>query len=287
MPCKLSLRSRISCPLARPWAVCLTAWAIGFAGFSKPGLKKIPQTDAIFQNVQAARLRTADDPDTLRISLDTKATVKIGDFSRGGQARRAYAVKAVDHDMSPDATLVPFGVLELNRGHVLVHQLWLLFGHSKHTSDFIADSLELWWNERKSVYPGIKRLHIELDNGPEIASCRTQFMKRLVEFVDRHRVEVELVYLPPYHSKYNPIERCWGILEQHWNGTLLCSVQETLNWAATMTWRKLHPMIREITTVYQRGVRLTKSAFRSIATRLIRSKTLPKWSLVILPLPLV
>jgi transposase len=217
----------------------------------------------------------------LRISLDTKATVKIGDFSRRGQARGACAVKAVDHDMSPDATLVPFGVLELNRGNVTIHQLWLLFGHSKQTSDFIADSLEQWWNERKTVYPGVKRLHIELDNGPEIASCRTQFMKRLVEFVDRHRVEVELVYLPPYHSKYNPIERCWGVLEQHWNGTLLRSVQETLNWAATMTWRKLHPVIRQITAVYRRGVRLTKSAFRSIATRLIRSKTLPKWSLVI------
>jgi transposase len=27
------------------------------------------------------------------------------------------------------------------------------------------------------------------------------------------------VYYPPYHSKYNLIERCWGILENHWNGT--------------------------------------------------------------------
>ena len=57
---------------------------------------------------------------------------------------------------------------------------------------------------------------------------RTQFMKRLVEFVDRHRIVVELAYLPPYHSKYNPIERCWGILEQHWNGTLLHSVEHAL-----------------------------------------------------------
>jgi len=32
------------------------------------------------------------------------------------------------------------------------------------------------------------------------------------------------VYYPPYHSKYNLIERCWGILENHWNGTLLNSV---------------------------------------------------------------
>ena len=192
-------------------------------------------------------------------------------------------MKAVDHDLSPDALLVPFGVLELHRGTVTIDQPWILFGHSKETSDFIADSLERWWNERKTVYLGVKRLHIELDNGPEISSSRTQFMKRLVEFVDRHRVEVKLVYLPPYHSKYNPIERCWGILEQHWNGTLLHSVAEALRWAGTMTWRKIHPLIREITATYERGVRLTKTAFRPIAERLIRSPILPKWSLTIQP----
>jgi transposase len=185
--------------------------------------------------------------------------------------------------MSADAVLVPFGVLEVQRGAGAINQPLFFFGHSKQTSDFIADALERWWEERKSIHSGVKRIHIELDNGPEIASSRTQFMKRLVEFVDRHRVEVELVYLPPYHSKYNPIERCWGILERHWNGTLLNSVTQVLRWAGTMTWRKIHPLIREITTAYQRGVRLTKPAFRPFANRLIRSPTLPKWSLSILP----
>jgi len=125
-------------------------------------------------------------------------------------ARGLEAVLAVAHDMSHNALLVPLGVLELNRGKVAIQQPWFLFGHSKETSDFIAGGLEKWWSERKAVHLGLKRLHIELDNGPEIASSRTQFMKRMVEFVDRHRVAVELVYLPPYHSKYNPIERCWA-----------------------------------------------------------------------------
>ena len=39
-------------------------------------------------------------------------------------------MKAVDHDMAPEALLVPFGVLELNRGAVPIHQPWFLFGHS-------------------------------------------------------------------------------------------------------------------------------------------------------------
>lgn len=129
----------------------------------------------------------------------------------------------------------------------------------------------------------MKRLHIELDNGPEVGSSRTQFLKRLVEFADAHRVTVELAYLPPYHSKYNPVERCWGILERHWNGALLSTVADVLRWAGSMTWRGLHPLVRETTAVYERGVRLTKAAFRPVAERLTRSPTLPKWSVVIQP----
>ena len=209
--------------------------------------------------------------------------MKVGDFSRGGEARAAEAVKALDHDMRPETVLVPFGVLELNRGATPIHQPWFLFGHSKETSDFLADGLERWWTERKAVHRGVTRLHIELDNGPEISSSRTQFLKRVVQFVDRHRVTVELVSLPPYHSKYNPIERCWGVLEHHWNGALLSSVADVLRWAGTMTWRGLRPIIRETTKVYERGVRLTAAAFRPIAERLTRCLTLPKWSVTIRP----
>ena len=46
-------------------------------------------------------------------------------------------------------------------------------------------------------------------------------MRRLVEFAQRSHLTIRLVFYPPYHSKYNPIERGFGILEQHWNGALL------------------------------------------------------------------
>ena len=207
----------------------------------------------------------------------------VGDFSRGGRARGREAVEAVDHDMAPEAVLVPFGVLEVARGPVPIDQPWFLFGHSNQTSDVLADGLDRWWGERATAHPGVQRLHIELDNGPELASNRTQFLNRMVGFVDRHRVAVELVYLPPYHSKYNPIERCWGILERHWDGALLGSVADVLRWAGTMTWRGVRPIVRETAAVYERGVRLTKAAFRPIADRLVRSETLPKWSVIIRP----
>ncbi len=224
--------------------------------------------------------QAANDPDTLRISIDTKAKVKIGAFSRNGLARGAAAVQAADHDMDPAAVLAPAGILE-----VLQDQLHIVFSTSRDTSDFVADALQLWWTNRQAAYPRVRRLLIDLDNGPEINSSRTQFMKRMVEFSDQHQLTLELAYYPPYHSKYNPIERCWGVLENHWNGTLLTSIATVLQWARTMTWRGVSPVVHLLDRVYDKGVRVSRAAFRPITARLERSATLSKWSLVIHPQP--
>jgi hypothetical protein len=48
-------------------------------------LKKTKETDAIFANVEAVRQEVRDDPRTLEISIDTKAKVAVGDYSRGGK----------------------------------------------------------------------------------------------------------------------------------------------------------------------------------------------------------
>jgi hypothetical protein len=49
-----------------------------------------------------------------------------------------------------------------------------------------------------------------MDNGSESSGVRTQFLHRMVQFVDTIGKPIQLLYYPPYHSKYNPIERCWG-----------------------------------------------------------------------------
>jgi len=118
--------------------------------------------------------------------------------------------------MEPDGILVPFGILEVKQ-----KQFNVVYGNSRETSGFIVDCLEHWWRYRKKRYPHIERLQIDLDNGPELESHRTQFIKRMVDWSDKIKLPVELVYYPPYHSKYNPVEHCWGVLEQHWNGALL------------------------------------------------------------------
>ena len=241
-------------------------------------IKKIEETDAIFDNVEQANQESDQREDSLRISIDSKAHLKIGELSRGGESRGKEATKAHDHDTEVQAKLIPFGILE-----VMSAMLTITFGTARETSDFIVDCLELWWQDRREVYPHVRELVINLDNGPEVASNRTQFIKRMVEFADRHQLSIRLVYYPPYHSKYNPIERCWGILEMHWNGTLLSTIEKAVKWAETMTWKGLHPIVSLLDKVYEKGVTLTKKAMKPYEQRLDRSEQLPKWNVVIQP----
>jgi hypothetical protein len=48
-------------------------------------LKKTDETDAIFANVKQVRGQVRDEPETLEISMDTKAKVALGDYVRGGK----------------------------------------------------------------------------------------------------------------------------------------------------------------------------------------------------------
>jgi len=128
---------------------------------AKP-LKKVRETDAIFENVHRENQASDERADSLRISIDTKAKVDVGEYSRGGEARGAAAPKALDHDMHAKEKLVPFGILE-----VLAGVLRIIFGTSRETSDFIADCLQQWWDQNKERFGHIRQLVINLDNGPE------------------------------------------------------------------------------------------------------------------------
>lgn len=185
--------------------------------------------------------------------------------------------------MQHESLLVPFGVLEVSRGTTQINQLNLRFGRSRETADFLVDAMELGWWWRRAEHVGVTRLMIELDNGPELSSARTQFLKRLIEFAHRTGLTIELVDSPPSHSKYNPIERCEGILESHWNGTLLGTIETALQWAGTMTWRGLHPIVRELTATDERGVKVTKATFAALIPGITRDPSLPPWSVVITP----
>jgi hypothetical protein len=102
-------------------------------------------------------------------------------------------------------------------------------------------------------------------------------MQRLVEFVHRYHLHVRLVYYPPYHSKDNPLERCWGILANHGNGALLDSMEAVLAFTRAMTWHGVHPVVALVTTTYQTGGKLPKEAMDRGEAQRQRLPHLEKW----------
>lgn len=239
-------------------------------------IKKIPETDAIFEHLSEINPATDQANNMLRLSLDAKATVKIGLFSRGGKNR--IRVKAADHDFNPEATLTPFGIFLPK-----FDELFLYFLHSTLTSDAIVDVLEHWWGSSRKRFGIVDTLVFNQDNGPENNSHRTQFMKRLVSFATKQKLAIRLAYYPPYHSKYNAIERCWGALENHWNGDVLDSVETAIHFAETMSWNGKHPLVQLITKTYQKGVRLTAQEMKILEQQFDRLPGLEKWFVDIRP----
>lgn len=242
---------------------------------TKP-LKKIPETDAIFDNVRQGNTESDNDPESLRISVDTKAKVKIGELSRGGKDRTEEAREAHDHDNEVKAKLVPVGILDVAGG-----RLTIFFGQSFETTDLIADSIEQWWQENRGRHLEVTELVINVDNGSSVQSHRTQLLKRMVAFSKEAGLTIRFLYYPPYHSKYNPIEHCWGSLEQYWNGAILDSIQTALEWASNMTWSGLHPVVKLVEKTYEKGVKVCRKEMNELQKWITRSDTLPKYDVVI------
>jgi transposase len=247
--------------------------------YRKVALKKIPETEAIFSHLAQVNAQADADDHVLRLSLDAKASVWVGDDSRGGQSR--VRVKAADHDFQPEAKLTPFGIFLPQ-----YDELYLYFTASNLTRDFMVDGLLDCWATLRERFPHITTLVLNLDNGPENHSRRTQFMQRLTEFADRCQVSILLAYYPPYHSKYNPIERVWGVLEKHWNGRLLDSCQAALQFAQTMTFRGRRPLVQWLKKVYLTGIRLSQKQMAQLEHRFERLPGLAKWFVRIVPLPI-
>ena len=106
----------------------------------------------------------------------------------------------------------------------------------------------------------------------------------MVQFADDIGKPVQLLYYPLYHSKYNAIDRCWGILEQHWNGTKLADAETLLARARSMTWKGLHPVVELSRDVYAKGISRSKEAMRTVEDRLQHNPALPNWDILIGPI---
>ena len=239
-------------------------------------LKRLEQTDAIFENI--AIHRKNKQPGILKLSIDVKDKVKVGQLARKGCHRSKNHLDALDKDQHWEASLVPMGILETGSAKSTV-----IVGNSYETSDFILDCLEKWYKIEKNNLLLYHTIEIYLDNGPAINSHRTQFIKRMMEFACITNLNIHLLYYPPYHSKYNPIERVWAAVEQYWNGTILNSVDKVINTLHNVKWKNTHLYALLLDKTYQKGITIADKEMEKFEAFLIRKPTLEKWDVWIKP----
>ena len=106
----------------------------------------------------------------------------------------------------------------------------------------------------------------------------------MTEFADLTGLRVRIVYYPPYHSKYNSIERYWAGLEKSWNGYLLDTVDTVLNRAGNFLWKGFRTATRLLDTTYTKGIKVCGKEKSELEKRLQRSPNLPWWDITIHPL---
>ena len=100
--------------------------------------KKIAETDLIFENVHRANKLADETEGVIRISIDAKATINIGPFSRGGYNRTG--IEACDHDFGPESVLKLSGIYL-----PASDENYFYFSESCITADFMIDALENLW----------------------------------------------------------------------------------------------------------------------------------------------
>lgn len=238
---------------------------------NKP-LKKIEKTDEIFENVKAKKEQALNEENTALISIDTKDKVIIGPYSRKGKSR--ILVEACDHELTNNC-LIPFGILDLKTNKAYFYNFT-----NKPTSNAIVDCIDDYLSDK--LYT---KLVILLDNGPDNSGVRTAFLKSLINLSDKYQIEIELVYYPPYHSKYNPIERLWARLEKMWNGSLLSTKQICLKIMEQLTWKNVKAEVKYITKEYEKGITYSKEIMSKYeGVNIHRNDNLKKWSILITPL---
>jgi Rhodopirellula transposase DDE domain len=187
--------------------------------------------------------------------------------------------RASDHDLGGKEKAIPCGLGDEERA-----ALHIPFGRSYQTRDVIVETIEAKWNaldEQEKAKTSL--MQITMDNGPERSGRRTQFLSRMVQFAEVSKRPMHVLYYPPYHSKYNPIARCWGLIEWQWHGAKRLDVETMLGWAKKMTGKGLHPVVALSRHVYTKGIALGTVAMEAVEARLQRDPHLPKDDMVIHP----
>ena len=240
-------------------------------------INKVPETDEIFENVNDC-LESLDlnNDEVAALSIDDKATKKIGKFSDNGMTW--IDTKALDHDTIFKYAIKPFGILDLK-----TNETFVTCTPYSSTAEFKVNCIEKYII-RKNKNKKLKKLILFLDNGPENSSRRRLWLKQLTNLSIKYNLIIQLVYYPPYCSKYNKIERVWARVQKEWRRITIETLDILIDCLNKITWKNVKMNGYLSTKEYETGIKISDYEMEAkINPHIIREEGLEKWSLIITP----
>jgi hypothetical protein len=192
--------------------------------------KDIPLGSSEYRKAQFERLaelrREYEDQGWPVLSVDTKKKELIGRFARAGRAWTNGSLHAFDHDFgsySNDQKAIPYGVYDTVAKEALVY-----LATGADTGELAADAVRRWWHRLgKFRYAGVGGILLLADCGGSNGYRVPLYRERLHQVAAALDIPIRVAHLPPYCSKYNPIDhRLFCHLTQAISGRLV----ESLSW---------------------------------------------------------
>jgi len=212
------------------------------------------------------------------VSIDTKKKEILGDFFRPGCGRTDGLVHVFDHDFPSygSGKVIPYGVYDLaaNEGFVLL-------ATGADTGELVCDAMRRWWYRLgRRRHEGAPYLLALADSGGSNGYRVPLFRERLCQLARSMGVSIRVAHLPPYCSKYNPIDhRLFCHLSRSLRGVVCQSIEIIRDaFADTTTSTGLRVVVEVAKRVYQKGIKAAADFLKD--ETIVRDHYLPKFNYV-------
>lgn len=138
------------------------------------------------------------------ISIDTKKKELLGRFERPGVAWTDDRLQAWDHDFPSSSwgKVIPYGVYDVAADEALVY-----LAQGADTGELACDAIRRWWYRLgKWRYNATTPMLLLADCGGSNGYRVPLFRQQLYRLSQRLARTFRVCHLPPYCSKYNPID---------------------------------------------------------------------------------
>ena len=217
------------------------------------------------------------------LSIDTKKKELLGNFYRGGPAWTNADVRAWDHDFPSYSwgKVIPYGVYDLDRNESL---MYLAQGFD--TGQLAVDVIRRWsYRLGQRNYAPDAPILLLADCGGSNGYRVPLFREQLQHLANRLGRTIRVCHIPPYCSKYNPIDhRLFCHITRSLQGLLLHTVEWIRDAIQGTTTRTGLKVVTELARkLYPKGIKASPNYLAN--ETVIRDKKLPKYNYLFEPQP--